>query len=60
MLKYKFDTKMINAKILKVNFMLAIGELNDVFYLKALLKKKTLLKKQFVLHVEHNVEIHIP
>lgn len=45
MLKYKFDTKMVNAKLLKVNFMLAIGELNDVFYIKAMLKKKTLLKK---------------
>jgi len=60
MLKYKFDTKMINAKLLKVKFMLAIGELTDVFYLKAMLKKKTLIKKEFVLHVEHNVEVHIP
>jgi len=60
MLKYKFDTKAINSKLLKVKFMLAIGELTDVFYLKAMLKKKQLVKRQFVLHVEHNIEVYIP
>lgn len=45
MLKYKFDTKMINSKLLKVKFMLAIGELTDVLYLKAMLKKKQLVKR---------------
>ncbi len=60
MLKYKFDTIMTNAKLTKVKFMLAIGDLTDVFWIMALLKKKALVKECFVLHVEHNKEVFIP
>ena len=40
--------------------MLGIAELIDVFLIKALLLKKSLLKRQFVLDVEHNLECFIP
>lgn len=40
--------------------MLGIAELIDVFYIKAVLLKKSLLKKQFVMDVEHNLECFIP
>lgn len=37
-----------------------LGIFIDIFYLKAILYKKYLIKKQFVLNVEHNLEIFIP
>ena len=40
--------------------MLGVGELVDIFYLKTVLLKKSLLKKKFVLEVEHNLECYIP
>ena len=40
--------------------MLIFGELIDQFYIKAVLLKKSLLKKRFVLEVEHNLECYIP
>ena len=40
--------------------MLGIGDLIDIFYIKTVLLKKALLKKQFVITVEHNLECYIP
>ena len=40
--------------------MLGFAGLTDIFYIKALLLKKALIKKQFVLDVEHNLECYIP
>lgn len=40
--------------------MIGVGDLIDIFFIKALLLKKSLLKKQFVLDVEHNLECFIP
>lgn len=40
--------------------MLGVADLIDIFYIKAVLQKKALLKKQFVLDVEHNLECFIP
>ena len=40
--------------------MLGVGDLIDIFFIKAILIKKALLKKQFVLDVEHNLECYIP
>lgn len=39
--------------------LIGLGELVDVFYIKAILLKKSLIKKDFVLDVEHNLECFI-
>ena len=60
MIRYKLDKKVIEQQLTKVRFMMGIAGLIDIFYIKALLLKKALLKKQFVLDVEHNLECYIP
>ena len=40
MIYYKHDKNVLNAKLLKVKFMLGVGNITDVFYIKTLLKKK--------------------
>jgi len=60
MLKFKFDTKVIERKYTKVKFILGIAGLCDQFYIIAALKKISLLKQMFVLDVEHNMECYIP
>lgn len=40
--------------------MLGVADLVDVFYMKTVLLKKSLMKKLFVLDVEHNLECYIP
>ena len=60
MVTYKYNYKMLEAKLLKVKFLLKIGKLEDVFFIKAALKKKALVKQLFVLEVEHSCEVFIP
>lgn len=60
MIRYKLDKKMLEQQLTKVRFMLGVAGLVDIFYIKAILLKKALLKKQFVLEVEHNLECYIP
>ena len=60
MLKYKIDKIIIERQLQKVNTLLSMGCLIDIFYLKGILLKKSLIKKQFVLDVEHNLEVFIP
>lgn len=60
MIRYKLDKKMIEQKLNKVRLLLGIGQLIDVFYIKAILAKKALVKRLFVLDVEHNLECYIP
>ena len=60
MIKFKLDKKIIEQQLTKVRFMLGIAELIDIFLIKALLFKKSLVKRQFVLDVEHNLECYIP
>ena len=59
-LQYKYNSKLLEAKLLKVKFLLGVGELPDVFFIKAVLKKRALIKQKFVLEVEHSCEVFIP
>lgn len=45
MIKYKLDNKIIEQQLTKVRCLLIFGELIDMFYIKAVLLKKSLLKK---------------
>lgn len=60
MIKFKLNQKQIDQQLTKLRFIIGIGELIDVFYLKAVLLKKALVKQRFVLDVEHNLECYIP
>lgn len=60
MIKFKLDKKIIEQQLTKIRFMLGVGDLIDIFFIKAILIKKALLKRQFVLDVEHNRECYIP
>lgn len=53
MLKYKFDKLSIEQKLNKINCMIEFADLIDIFYIKAVLIKKSLIKKLFVLDLEH-------
>lgn len=44
MLKFKYDTKVLERKYTKVKFMMGIAGLIDQFYIKCALKKISLLK----------------
>jgi len=44
MINYKYDKNVLDAKLLKVKFMLGVGNITDVFYIKTLIKKKQLVK----------------
>lgn len=58
--RYKFDKRRVVNKLDKCKFMLGIGDLGDIFYIKCVLKKKALLKQLFVLEMEHEKECYIP
>ena len=60
MLKYKIDKIIVERQLQKINTLLSLGNLIDIFYIKGILLKKALIKKQFVLNVEHNLEVFIP
>jgi len=40
MMRYKWNRKILEARLLKIMFMLGIGNLTDVLYIRAILKKK--------------------
>lgn len=44
MLKYKFDKTSIEQKLNKINCMIEFAELIEIFYIKAVLIKKSLIK----------------
>lgn len=44
MLKYKYKRRKLENRLNKIRFMLGIGELTDIFYIKAVLLKKTYIK----------------
>ena len=60
MFRYKFNRKRLEIRLNKIKFMLAMGDLVDIFYIKAVLLKKILVKQIFVLDMEHSQEVHIP
>ena len=43
----------------KLKLLLGLAHLPDIFYIKVALLKKQLIKKNFVLDVEHNLECYI-
>ena len=51
-LRFKFNTRVLDEELIKVRFVMAVGGLNDVFYIKTILKKKALVKEKFVLELE--------
>ena len=44
----------------KIKFMLGVGGLTDIFYLKAVIRKIELQKQMFVLELEQGQEVYIP
>lgn len=44
MFRYKFNKKRLEIRLNKIKFMLGMGDLVDIFYIKAVLLKKFLLK----------------
>lgn len=59
-LRYRIQRKQIEEELLKVKFMMGIGGLSDVFYIKCLLKKYQAVKKMFVLQIEAGNDVLIP
>ena len=57
---YKVIRKIIEKQLIKVRFMLAVGGLIDIFYIKCMLRKISLMKKMFVLELEQGQEVFIP
>lgn len=57
---YKVIRKIIEKQLIKVRFMLAVGGLIDIFYIKCQLRKISLMKKMFVLELEQGQEVFIP
>ena len=60
MMRYRLNKQVIDRKIIQIRFLLGFGGLIDIFYIRAAILKKSLLKKQFVLEIEHNLECYIP
>lgn len=60
MLKHKFDRLSIEQKLNKIDCMIQFADLIEIFYIKAVLIKKSLIKKLFVLELEHSQEVYIP
>lgn len=52
MVEFKIRRKMLDDQLMKLKLILSIGALQDVFYIKALLKKIKLSKELFVLELE--------
>ena len=43
-LRFKFKKKQLDEQLIKIKFILALGGLNDVFYIKCLLRKYEIIK----------------
>jgi hypothetical protein len=56
----KYKRMQMTSQLTKVKFMLGVGGLTDIFYLKAVLRKIELQKKMFVLELEQGQEVYIP
>ena len=59
-LRFKFNNRVLNEELVKLRFILGVGGLNDLFFIKAILKKKEIIKKKFVLDLEQGQEVFIP
>ena len=58
--RYKLTRKFQQQRLNKIRFIMGFGDLIDIFYIKIVLMKKALVKKLFVLDVEHSQEVYIP
>ena len=59
-LRQKYNRRVLNEEILKIKFILGVGGLNDILFIKAVLKKIDLMKRSFVLDLEQGQEVFIP
>ena len=59
-LQMKFKRMTYSHELTKVKFMLGVGGLMDIFYLKSVIKKIQLKKQLFVLELEQGQEVFIP
>lgn len=59
-LQMKFKRMQMTSQLTKVKFMLGVGGLTDLFYLKAVLRKIQLQKAMFVLELEQGQEVYVP
>ena len=58
--RYKLTRNLQERRLNKLKFIISFGDLVDIFYIKAVLIKKSLVKKLFVMDVEHSQEVYIP
>ena len=59
-LRNKFNRRVLNEEFIKLKFILGVGGLNDIFFIKTILEKIEIAKKQFVLELEEGQEVFIP
>ena len=59
-LRFKFNQRVLNEELVKLRFIIGVGGLNDIFFIKAILKKKAVVKEKFVLELEQGQEVYIP
>lgn len=58
--RYKYLRLIQEYKLNKIKFIIGFGDLVDLYYIKAVLMKKAIVKKIFVLDIEHSQEVFIP
>ena len=56
----KFNKKIIDGRLQNIKFMIGCGELVDIFFIKASLKRVQLIKEKFILELEQGQEVFIP
>ena len=54
MLKYKFDRIILQQMLVKVDCMIMFANLIDTLFIEAVLQRNSLVKRLFVLDIEHN------
>lgn len=57
---FKLRRQMLTEMIAKINLILRLRVLQDIFFIKALLMKFELSKRLFVLEIEQGQEVYIP
>lgn len=60
MMKYKYEKGRIERKLSRIKVIMALAGLMDIFFIKCVLKRTLLVKKLFVLEMEHSQEVYIP
>lgn len=60
LLQYHARKLALKQKLLKLECMIKFAHLIDILFIKAILLRKTLIKRIFVLELEHGQEVYIP